>query len=220
MSAVAVLRPEPGASRTAARARARGLDTLVCPLFEVQPVAWTPPDPTRFDALLLTSAAAVRHAGEGLASLSHLPVVAVGPETARAAHAARLAVAVTGRAGASHALAVARAEGLCRFLHLAGRDRMPDAPEVEPVVVYRSEALPMAPGWTRTLADRVVLLHSSRAAARLAELVERDATERASIGVAALGPAILDALGTGWASTRAAAHPTDEALLDVVIRAD
>ena len=217
---IAVLRPEPGATRTAARARARGFDVLVRPLFETRPLAWEPPDPGRYDALLLTSAAAVRHAGPGLATYADLPVVAVGPETARAAGRAGLAVVLTGDAGVARALEGARARGFARFLHLAGRDRVADQPGVDPVPVYAGEALPVAPGWTRALTGRTALLHSPRAAARLAELVDRDRTPRAGVALAAISAAALAAAGPGWAACRAAAQPTDHALLALVSSAD
>ena len=63
MSKVVVLRPEPGASATLARAKAAGIDAVAIPLFEVVPVAWDAPDPSSVDALLLTSANAARHGG-------------------------------------------------------------------------------------------------------------------------------------------------------------
>lgn len=218
MRGVAVLRPEPGAARTAARARARGLAVLARPLFEVRPVAWVPPDPAGFDAMLLTSAAALRCAGPGLDRLRGLPVVAVGPETADAAAQAGLDPVLVGDGGAEQALALARARGLDRLLHLAGRDRMPEAPGVEPVIVYASEASPVEPGWTHALADGwTTLLHSPRAAVRLCELLGRDGTSRARIRVAALSPAILAAAGAGWKFARAAERPNDDALLDLVL---
>lgn len=213
---VAVLRPEPGASRTAERARALGLDVLVRPLFETRPLPWELPDPARYDALLLTSAAAIRHGGRGLDALRRLPVVAVGPETARAARDAGLEVALTGDAGAAAAVERARGNGLTRLLHLAGRERMPDLPGVEPITAYASEALPVEPGWTAQLNGRTALLHSPRAAARLAELVDRDGTPRAAIGLAAISDAALAAAGGEWGSARAADRPDDAALLALV----
>ena len=59
---ILVLRPQPGADETAARARALGLELVVAPLFAVAPLAWTPPDPAGFDAVMLTSASAARQA--------------------------------------------------------------------------------------------------------------------------------------------------------------
>ena len=69
-----VLRPEPGAAATLERLAAAGVVGEAMPLFRVLPRAWSPPAGA-FDALLLTSANAVRHGGEGLARVRHLPVV-------------------------------------------------------------------------------------------------------------------------------------------------
>ena len=96
MRRLVILRPEPGASATAARARAMGLEPVTMPLFKVEAVDWDAPDPGLFDALLLTSANAVRYAGERLRSLRQLPVYAVGEATAAAAREAGFEIASTG----------------------------------------------------------------------------------------------------------------------------
>jgi len=203
-----VLRPEPGNGGTVALARAAGWTVDPLPLFAVSPVAWTPPDPAGVDALLLTSANAVRHAGPGLAGLSRLPVVAVGTATAEAARAAGLAVTITGDADAADAVAEARTNGLARLLHLAGRDRI-DQPGVRAITVYASDTLPIPVDAQARLRAGLVLLHSPRAARTLA----RHAVAPAEIAVAALSPAVLAASGTGWRATAVAAVPTDRALL-------
>ena len=74
---VVVLRPEPGNADTCAKLRGLGLEPLAMPVFTVVPVAWTPPDFGGFDAVLLTSANAVRH-GALPDTLKALPVIAVG----------------------------------------------------------------------------------------------------------------------------------------------
>ena len=51
MRRVLVLRPEPGASATIAKARAMGLEPIAVPLFTIEPVEWAAPDPTGFDGL-------------------------------------------------------------------------------------------------------------------------------------------------------------------------
>nr|WP_241769309.1 uroporphyrinogen-III synthase [Sphingomonas melonis] len=107
LSGVLVVRPEPGTARTLARLRALGVDAAAFPLFATVPVPWQAPDPAAHDALLITSANAVRHAGPTLAALAHLPVIAVGAQTAAAARAAGLAVAVVGTGGVAEALAAA-----------------------------------------------------------------------------------------------------------------
>ena len=207
-----VFRPEPGNARTAALLAAAGIDVLRQPLFAVSPVAWTPPDPVSFDALLLTSANAVRHAGGGLATLAGLPVLAVGEATAAAARAAGLTVALAGDRDARAIGDLARREGFGRLLHLAGRDHIA-LPGVVPIAVYASDALSVAPGAAQGWAGRVALLHSARAARCFVALIERDTAARGSIAVAALSPAVRDAAGQGWAAVALASRPTDAALV-------
>jgi uroporphyrinogen-III synthase len=96
MRRILVLRPEPGASATLRRAHERGLHAVAVPLFEIEPVAWDAPEAGGFDGLLLTSANAVRSAGEQLEELRGLPVYAVGEATAGAAREAGFEVASTG----------------------------------------------------------------------------------------------------------------------------
>lgn len=178
--ALAVLRPEPGNTATAGRIEALGLRAIRLPLFAIRPVAWTPPDTAHYDALLLTSANAVHHAGPGLGAL-RLPVVAVGEATARAARAAGLCVETVGDGDAAAAV---RASGGRRLLHLAGQDRV-DA-GVDAITVYAAEPVPVAS--VAMLADCVALLHSARAAQRLAGLLQRNAVT--GVRIAALSAAV------------------------------
>ena len=55
MRRAVVLRPQPGNDRTAVALRDRGLEVVQLPLFAVRPLAWQVPDPSAFDAMLLTS---------------------------------------------------------------------------------------------------------------------------------------------------------------------
>src|SRR3546814_7342675 len=84
MARVLVTRPEPGASATARRLAALGHDVMTAPLFFVHSVEWTPPG-EQFDALMLTSANAVRLAGPLPDRWLALPCYAVGNGTAHAA---------------------------------------------------------------------------------------------------------------------------------------
>lgn len=205
---IVVLRPEPGNAATAARVEQAGSVARRLPLFSVAAVAWTVPDPAQFDALLLTSANAVRHGGEELARLRGLPVVAVGEATARAARAAGFTVAVTGSGDAASVAATTTG----RLLHLTGREHQAVAGATT-IVVYATEPLPVdASG----LAHSIALVHSARAAARLAASVEGDA--RASIVLAALSPAIAAAAGDGWRAVVACDVPRDEALVALAVR--
>ena len=210
---VVVLRPEPGNTRTATALRARGLEARQVPLFAVVPVYWTPPNPTGFDGLLLTSANAVRHGGAALDLFRRLPVVAVGAATAAGASEAGFAVAVTGGEDARAVVAEARDRGFARLLHLAGRERAPTQDGVEAVTVYASEAVPVPADVARSFEDALVLVHSARAATRLAELVDGAGADRSRIALVAISRAVGDAAGTGWASIAIAPEPSDSAVV-------
>ncbi len=65
-----VTRADPGGAATVARAQALGLDARSMPLFAARAIDWTLPDRAGFDALLVTSAQAVRLAGPGLQGMT------------------------------------------------------------------------------------------------------------------------------------------------------
>lgn len=213
---VLVLRPPPGDAATATRLIEAGLQPIRLPLFAATPLEWRRPDGS-FDALLLTSANAVRHAGPGLAALCDLPVVAVGAATADAARAAGLTVAVVGGGDAETASALARARGWLRMLRLAGRERIPLA-DVTDVPVYGADPVPLPPGALAVAAGAVALLHSPRAARRFAALIDRDTVDRTAVRIAALSPAVAAAAGEGWACAPSADRPTDAALVALAAR--
>ena len=209
-----VIRPEPGNARTVAALRARGVEATGVPLFAVRALDWMVPDAGAFDALLLTSANAVRVGGAGLTALAALPVVAVGAATAAAARAAGLRVVVTGDGDAAAAVAAAGG-GFPRLLHLAGREHV-ELPGVARVITYASEHVAVAPGALSVAMDGVVLLHSARAAARFAELAADLPRDRVS--VVALSASVADAAGTGWARVAVADAPNDARLIEAAMR--
>jgi uroporphyrinogen-III synthase len=195
---IAVLRPEPGNRVTATAIEAAGRRVIRMPLFEARPVAWAVPDSADYDALIVTSANAMRHGGPGLVRLLELPVHAVGQVTAEAARRVGFEVAQTGTAGAAALLAQAETAGVRRALHLAGRDRSIDPGGIvaEILTVYASDALPV--GDAARLSGAVALLHSARAARRLAEIVEAEAIDRGTIALVAISAQVAEAAGTGW----------------------
>lgn len=212
---VAVLRPEPGNAATAARAEALGLHVIRLPLFAVHAVDWTVPAVVDHDALILTSANAVRHGGADLAALHELPVFAVGEHTAIAARAAGFEVRAIGTSDANALIALVEHSGFTRAVYLGGRDRMiaPGGPISAERTVYASDPLPITPQALEELAGSTALLHSARAARRLAAL----ATDKTAVNIAALSPVILAAAGTGWRQTAVAVSPNDRALLVAAI---
>ncbi|MEO7564054.1 MAG: uroporphyrinogen-III synthase [Sphingomicrobium sp.] len=212
MRRLAILRPEPGASATLERALGLGFDAISLPLFEIAALEWNAPDGGGFDGLLLTSANAVRHGGEGLRALRGLPVYAVGEATEAEARAAGFGIAATGGEGAERLLG--SIDPALRLLHVCGRHRieLEAAQTITPIAVYQSRAITgVDPG---PLEGCVVLLHSPRAAHRLAEL----ALNHSTIAIAAISPAAAEAAGPGWASIDASDAPNDQALLALAAR--
>jgi len=210
---VLVLRPEPGASATVAKALGSGLDAVAIPLFKIEPMAWQAPEAAGFDGLLLTSANAVRCAGDQVQGLRGLKTYAVGEATAEAARQAGFDVAATGDAGVDRLLGSLDPD--LKLLHLCGADRRaPRDPKqrITPIVVYRSILLD-APdlSWAQ---GNAALIHSPRAGERFAELVQ----ERDSITIIATSPAAADAVGYGWQTVEIADQPNDDALLALAAR--
>ena len=214
-----VLRPEPGATATAGRARTLGLDPVVAPLFAVEPLAWEPPDPARFDALMMTSANAARHAGPWLRLYAHLPAFAVGPETAVAMVKAGLSAPAVGDGDADALLSRIRADGFGHVLHPCGEHRnSPRIGEarVTPVPVYAARAADaLGPAAIDAARDgAVALLHSPRATQRFAELMP----DKSGTAIVAISAATAEAAGDGWERVEVASNPRDEAMLEVAAR--
>lgn len=216
MIPVVAIRPEPGCSATVARGREVGLEIEACPLFDLRPLAWDPPRPDEIDGLLIGSANAVRLAGPGLEAFREKPVLAVGRTTAAAARAAGLTVAATGRGGLQPLLATVRPPRT--LLRLAGEEHVDLSPPlgvvIETRIVYRSAPLPMpAATGDRLRGGAVLLLHSAAAARRLADECDRLGIARAVLALAALGPRIAEAAGSGWRAVRSVDEPREAALL-------
>jgi uroporphyrinogen-III synthase len=193
------------------RARLLGLEAVACPLFRIEPVEWTVPEAKNYDALLLTSANAVRQAGTGLERLKDLPAHAVGEATASAARDAGLKLGMVGDRDII-ALLASLPSGI-RLLHLAGEDhRDVRDRRIHSKIVYRSAAIAEPP--LPPLVGLVVAVHSPRAGARLGEL----ATSRGRTAIAAISGAAADACGGGWERIEVAELPDDNRLLALAAR--
>lgn len=212
-----VLRPQPGADKTAASAAALGLEPVIAPLFTVTPVAWEAPDPAGYDALMLTSANAPRHAGAGLDLYAGLPCYAVGEATADAARAAGLSDLRTGPSDGNALVAMMAADGIARVLHLAGVDRTsldPCGIAIDVRAVYRADAAATLPA--AIAAGGMALLHSPRAGRVLAALTPPEL--RARVTIAAISSAASEAAGEGWRGVHVASAPRDAALLELAAK--
>jgi uroporphyrinogen-III synthase len=224
-----VLRPEPGNAATCARLTEMGFAPVPLSLFVVEPAAWDVPNAADFDALLLTSANAVRHAGAGIQALVTLPMYAVGDSTARAARAVGLSIAATGTGGVADMAERLAQDGRGRVLHLTGHDftALPDgfAPTVRIVYAARERGqTEVLPAMTAAPRPAHVLLHSARAARRLTALVQAAGLvagvtaglAQSDLIIHALSRVIADAAGEGWGGKTVAKSPNEAALLSAL----
>lgn len=215
MRPVLVLRPEPGAGTTLARATDLGLTAIAAPIFAVAPVPWDAPDPAGHDALMITSANAVRHGGPALRTYRHLPVYAVGRATAAALQAAGFADI---RVGAGDVVALVRhmtQDHVARPLHLSGAQIREPADLPFPVVrriVYAADPVAHLPEAARAALDdgAVALIHSPRAAHVFAGLLAAAGIVPDSVRIAAISQAAASGV---WADIAIAETPDDAALL-------
>lgn len=210
------LRPEPGLTATLEKARAMGLAITGCALSEIRPVAWDCPDPARYDGLLIGSANAILHGGEGLAHLIDKPIHAVGEATAAAARTAGFTVAMVGSGGLQGVLDAM--SGSCHLLRIAGEEHVPLSPPqgvtFDTVIAYRSAMLPLDPAASLLASgEALVLLHSAATARHFADECDRLGLARAAIALAALGPRIAAAAGEGWGAVHTAIRPDEAAVL-------
>jgi uroporphyrinogen-III synthase len=207
MRRLLLLRPEPGLSASSERAQAMGLEVVTCPLFEVEPLEWSVPDAAKYDALLLTSANAIRHGSDALEALKSLPVHAVGTATAAAAKDAGFRVLTVGGGDLDDLLT--KLPISLRLLHLAGEDRREAASghQIDSLTVYRS--VPIEAPNLPNLEGMVVAVHSPRAGRCLAELT----TTHHHTAIAAISTAAAHACGDGWERVEVAERPDDASLL-------
>lgn len=191
---------------------------MCLPFFRIASRAWSVSDPSAYDAVLVTSANAIRHAGARLDDLRALPFHAVGERSAEAISDAGLRLGVTGQSGIEALLDRLVTEGDLRLLWLAGEDRTtvasPPGLILDAVTVYASEPMPQDEQAVAAIAEcQWVALHSGRAAKAFAAFVDAAGLPRTRFLLAAFSPAIAQAAGTGWGGLATATEPNDAALL-------
>jgi uroporphyrinogen-III synthase len=235
---VLVTRPQPGADATARRLAALGHEAVVLPLTTTVALDPGPLDLTGIDAVVATSAAAIRHAPAGLlASIRGLSIHAVGAATAQAAREEGFSKVAEPFADADTLAAglPARAPAGTRLLYLTGRLRTgalglrleATGLRTELVEVYDTVAddtafaeagdsiggAPLDAGLVYSAYGAALL---SRLAAR-PELADRFAATRAICISARVAEALEEPLA---ARSEAAASPDEAAMFALLARAD
>lgn len=212
------VRPEPGLSATIMMGAEMGVPIVGLPLSQIVPRGWTLPALDEIDGLLIGSANAIRHGGEKLDALAHLPVLAVGEKTAGLARAAGLKVEAVGTGGLQQVIDALAPDHERHLLRLAGLNHvelsLPSWIEVTTRVVYHVEHTDISEETAAMLEQGcTILLHSAGSALHLAYETERLGIDRASITIMALAPRISASVGTGWARVMTAPRPDEPTLL-------
>lgn len=143
---VLLTRPAEDSARIAREWQALGADCLVWPLTRIVPLAHGVDVPAGTEALLFTSASAVR-VFAAMSPVRDLTVLAVGDRTASVARAAGFGSVAAARGDARDLARLARASRYRRFLHPRGREAAGDLAgaleqaglAVEAPVIYAAE---------------------------------------------------------------------------------
>ena len=223
---ILVTRPEPGASATAARLQAMGFCPVVLPLTRI--VATPPAASGPCDAVIATSANALRHApADFLAQLRARKLFAVGEATASAARRAGFSTiaAAAGTAADLAALIGREMPAGARLLHLAGRERTQGFEEdlaargftVSVVETYRAEEVACEAGF---ISDRLAgaplwgaLVFSERGGMLLSVLARRPEASQAFEETRFFCISAKVAAQLAGFDRRVAETPTEEAVL-------
>ena len=219
MSKIVAIRPEPGLASTKALGQSIGLHIQGKPLSTVIPCGWHLPALSNFDALLVGSANVFRHGGAKLSRLKHLPVVAVGKTTSEAAEQLGFDVTYVGQDGLQN-LITGIGLRYRNYLRLSGENHIslsgPEEVKLTTLVVYKLKTNAIEEDMAAQISDgAIVLLHSANAAKHFESECHRLDISRTNISLCALGPRILEPVGTGWKSLNVAPRPTDLDLLSL-----
>lgn len=191
---VLVARPQPGADATARRLEQLGFAPVLLPLTEIRSLPVDSlPTADGVDAVALTSVNALRHAPRQLTTaFARKPCFGVGAETAAAARNAGFSHVLAGTgdaAGLAWTILGALPPG-ARILYPCGRVRLSAFEDllraggmiVEALEIYDAPDIAYSPGAVLSVFGGApvdaVLLHSAKAAARLAELAREPEVRR------------------------------------------
>jgi uroporphyrinogen-III synthase len=216
-----ILRPIEGAQKTATSAEKTGLRAVVAPLFEIRPLPWHANAADQYDAVLFSSANAVKMAGPNLQEYKALPALAVGPVTRQACEAAGFDVLETGVSGVQ-SLADKLPEGsFDRILRLSGKEytSVKSDRSFDHVAIYESVCIGLSElAQTALKNGSIVLIHSMRAAQMLLSEMKKNEIALDKSHIVAISSKAAEAAGNGWKSVHFVDQPTDEALLRLAVR--
>lgn len=240
--AILVTRPAPDNAKTAAALRARGHEVLLSPMLRFEPVTFEDDGEIDFDAVILSSANAVRAIEDHpvRARLMLLPVFAVGEHTAKIARDAGFTNitiadgdAISLRERIVESAAAGKLKRKAAFCYLAGADLTRDLGGelgARGFTVVTRTAYRMVPiaGLSDVVSDAfragtidAVMHYSRRSARAYLNAARADGVEISALALpqCCISEAVAGVLRDAGAMQVAAANAPDEkALLDVVDR--
>jgi uroporphyrinogen-III synthase len=241
--AVLVTRPQPDNETTAAALRARGFEVLLAPVLRFEQVAFHDDEEARYDAVIVTSANALRGIAPHLKAsrLLELPLFTVGEHTAEAARRVGFNKVISADGDAAglrdSVLAAVKTKELKKagtLLYLAGADLARDLAgelgkrglTVVTRTTYRMVPVPSLPraACDAFAANRIeAVLHYSRRSARaFLDAARAGGVEISALAIpqccisAAVASVVRDA---GATQVMAAASPDENALFETLDRA-
>lgn len=239
--AILVTRPHPDNEATAAALRGRGHEVLLAPMLRFEAVASGADLDASYDAIIVTSANALRALDLAGHSLLSLPLYAVGEHTAEAARAAGFEKVLSGGGDAGNLRDLLRAhvkakhlKKRARLLYLAGADLSRDLAgeldtagfDVTTRTTYRMVALSTLPreSLDAFAANRIeaVLHYSARSARAFVEAVRGAGIEISALSVPqcciSASVAVIPR-EAGATRVQSAANPDENGLFDALERA-
>ena len=210
MTRLILLRPKEAAEQSAEIARKKGFNPVIAPATEISALVWDAPPAQEFDAIMITSANALRYGGDAVRQYIHLPLFAVGKATAALAEELGFKIAAIGKGGAKALWPQIKQSGVKNIVRLVGRDYVPiDDKHIQicTIIVYEARALPMHVNLERLLCDNdghndkphIFAFHSAKAMQIFNDYIEHIAKQgyifdKSSHYAAALAPAIGEAI--------------------------
>ena len=239
--AILVTRPHPDNEATAVALRARGHEVLLAPMLRFEALAGAEDLDGRYDAVIITSANALRASDLAGHPLLAVPLYAVGEHSAEAARVAgfKTVLSAGGDANALRDVLAARAKAKdlkkrARLLYLAGADLSRDLAgdlgadgfDVTMRTTYRMVALATLP---REVLDafaaggiEAVLHYSARTARAFLEAIRGAGIEITALSLpqCCISPSVAAILREAGATrVQAAAKPDENALFEALTRA-
>lgn len=234
MKRLILLRPKESAEQSAAIASDKGFDPIIAPATEIRVLPWDAPPAQNFDAIMITSANALRVSAEEIRQYVHLPLFAVGTATAKLAEDMGFTIAAIGKGGAKALWPLISQSGAKRILRLVGRDYVPIENKcITTIMTYEARALPINSALEKLMCEtdnqddiaNIFAFHSARAVQIFDDYIIQMANQGLTFDknahyAAALAPTIGEAIrqsnGTKWRKTIIASSASDAVMIEEI----